>query len=207
MNTVNAVTLDRSTRASNPGSLSVKPLVWLQHYPVWPLAWLAGVVAMLVLALLGHWIFWIPAALLLGMNALYWRRVQVHFRYGAVNPGVVVSVNPMRIAFMSDLGKGDGRSFPIVKVIEKELPEHDGKRWVPGTALAAVALYKRHVDDDFPRWKDFDPRPVACATDDRDAIAAVQRSVTEQEWKDLSAAVKELPRPIERGSYLLFPDG
>ena len=198
-------TLDDSTRASNPGGARVKPMIWLSQYPAWPIIWISLAVLMLLLAILVHWSLWIGFVVLIAMNWLYWRRVRDQFMCGAVNPAVIVSENPMLIAVLTDLSKGSGY-FPVVKIIRKDLPEVEGRRWVPGTALATVSLYTRHHDESMPRWADFDPRPLVCATDDASDIDAVTRSIPPESWDELAAAMKQVPRPFARGTFHLFKD-
>lgn len=197
-------TTDDSTVASNPGELSVKWYCWIQHYPKWPVA---GAFSFVLLAVLGwtiHWSFWILAALLIWLNWLYWTRIKEHFKFGCVNPGIVISMNPMLIAVLTDLSNvsGDnGYNYPVIKVLSKELSSIAGQDPLTGMRLATVALYVRGDDEYATHWEDFDPRPAECATNDINEIKRLMASISHSDWTELDAGLGQIPRPYAPGLY------
>lgn len=193
-------TLDDSARASNPGNFEVNPFRWVRHYPKWPLIWLCGLGSFVALAVLVHWSFWVFALLLLGMNWFYWQRVREHFRHGCANPAIIVSMEPTLIAVSTDLTKGRGQ-YPVIKIIEKELPAACGQFPQVGCRLAAVALYEVSADDKLPHWEDFDPRPIDCATGDLDVVRAVTGTFAKEDWDELRVWLRQVPRPYRCGLY------
>lgn len=193
-------TLSDTTQASNSGRLSVKWYRWLAHYPKWPLVWAIGFGLLSALAWAVHWSFWIPAALFLAMNIFYWQRVSEHFKYGDVNPGIVVSVDPMAIAVSTDLTKGVG-NYPVIKIIRKELRTIMGQVPRIGVKLPTVSLYEGCVHDDLPHWIDFHPCPAECATNDINEIKRLMSTFTERDWSKLEAGVERIPRPYLSGLY------
>ena len=195
----NALTLDNSARASNPGNLRVNRLRWLRHYPRWPLIWFSSLAFFVVLAYSFHWSFWIFAVLLLLMNWLYWRRISDQFRYGCANPAMIVSLDPMLIAVSTDLTKGFGK-YPVIKIIEKNLPTACGQLARLGSMLPAVALYHQSPDE-MPHWSNFDPRPIDCATGDVEAMRRVMNTITEDDWNELRVGLKQVPQPFCCGLY------
>lgn len=196
-------TMDDSTRASSPGGIRVSRLLWLRHYPKWPFLWAASLIVMVVLAWMVHWVFWIPAGLLLGMNFLYWKRIQEHFLHGCVNASVVVSLDPMWIAVATDLSKGIG-DYPAIKIIHKELSRIGGQQPQVGSRLPTVALYASDGKDETPHWVDFDPRPAQCATSDDRELQRLMDSIDSEDWDDLDARLGEIPRPYHVGLYRLW---
>ena len=203
-------TVDDNTSASNPGRTRMQPWVWIAHYPKWPFLLGGGLIGTAAGGWYLHWSLWILAVLFAAANFFYWMRVKEHFRSGCINASVVIGMNPMRIAVATDLSTGVG-SYPVVKIIEKKLSMVAGGQPQVGTRLATVALYEAAVDDegnvvDGDHWKDFDPVPVECATSD---VAAQQRaleSISEEEFRELDAALAKLPDPPATGLHRLWED-
>ncbi|MEZ6072355.1 MAG: DUF3239 domain-containing protein [Pirellulales bacterium] len=196
-------TLDDTAAASNPGNLLVDRLVWVRHYPMWPLTWGLGLLALLLLGWVIHWSLWIAAIFLLAINVWYWVRVQEHFSRGCANPSVVVGLEPMLVAVSTDLTKGYGE-YPAVKIVPVRLTTAAGKTPKVGSRLAAVALYYADVDTSVPHWTDFDPRPVDCATSDIEQIERVMNTFTDADWDELETLVKNVPTPYRPGLYCLW---
>ncbi|MFY8073681.1 MAG: DUF3239 domain-containing protein [Pirellula sp.] len=197
-------TLDDSSRASNPGNLDVQYLRWFKSYPMWPLVWFSTLAIFTLLSIFLHWVFWIPAVLLLVMNLLYWRRVSDHFHHGCANPGVVLSLEPMLIAVATDLTMGDGQ-YPVIKIIEKKLASICGNPPKVGSIVPTVALYQPSMKPDQTHWADFDPRPVDCATSDLGEIKRVIESFTPEDLKELHSWIQQVPRPYQPGLYPIEP--
>ena len=194
------ITISDEARASNPGGLKPNKLKWFASYPKWPLIWLVSLLIFAALALTVHSVFWIPAVLLLGMNWLYWVRINGHFSQGDANPGIVVATNPTLIAVATDLTKGFGE-YPVLKIFEKNLSTVCGQQVKEGAQLATVALYSMDPDESVPHWKDFDPRPVDCATNDLEANRAVLASFDDEAWEVLQAYLAKVPKPYAPGLY------
>lgn len=200
------LTVDGSTQASHPGRLRVDPILWLRHYPKWPIIWLSLAVGSVALGVWVHWAFGIATPILLFLNWFYWRRVQEHFQHGCVNPSIVVSISPLRVAVATDLTKGDGR-YPVIKVIQKSLPGVMGQEPIVGMRLATVALYQadpNDTEDLAPHWLDFDPRPAECATRDVDAVQRAFLSLGDEDWRDLDEWFEMAGRPSDVGIYRVW---
>lgn len=196
------LTFDSSARASSPGNVSISVLVWLVHYPRWPLLLFAMLVASLVLVLRAPFAGLMVAGFLILPNWLYWRRIKEHFLHGDANPGLIVSVDPMLYAVGTDLTKGEGR-FPVVKVVRKRFRPVCSPATV-GARIMTVALYQASAEPEdvaLPHWVGFDPRPIDCATRDRDQIDKALASVDDQRWAWLQAALEEVPQPYRPGIY------
>lgn len=196
------VTVDSSSAASNPGMVQVNYLHWFLNYPLWPIIWALSLVVFAVLTYMVHRGFGVPAFLLLLMNRFYWTRVREQFRYGCVNPGVVVSLRPLLIAVSTDLSKGVGE-YPVVKIINKRLTSIAGQRPQIGTRVATVALYSQGTDSAKPHWIDFDPRPVDCATTNIAQITRVLHSIPAEEWQQLERWLPQVPKPYTPGLYMI----
>lgn len=198
-----SVTLDDRSRASNPGSLQVNYFHWFRSYPTWALIWLLPTVLFLYLAIISHWSFWILFVLFAIMNYLYWMRVKEHFLHGCVVPGVVVALDPMVLAFATDMSTGQGE-FPAIKIVRKELKQIHGETPQVGMRLAGVALYGTS-DNSLPHWEDFDPRPVQCAVPNIEVQRQRLATLDDEDFQKLLAWLQAVPR--EPGLYFIQPDG
>src|SRR5262245_36323023 len=125
------------SQASHPGGLRVNRLRWLLHYPKWPFLWASGPIVCAALACSIHWAFWIPTAVLLLPNWLYWFLAGDHFRNGCANPGMVVSLDPMMIAVVGSLSKtvAAAEEYLVIKVVKKGLDRIAGQLPQVGTRL------------------------------------------------------------------------
>ena len=195
-------TLDSSTRASHPGGVRVNPFRWLVQYPMWPLVWFFGAVFSAVVARIEGGDFWFATASLVAGNLVYWQRVREHFLHGCANPAVIVSIEPMLIAVSTDLSKGTGQ-YPAIKIIQKSLKTVCGQVPQVGARLVTVSVYQRGLDANLPCWVDFDPRPVEGATADQDSIQRVMSSLSDDEWKQLDSALRQVSEPLQCGLFLL----
>ncbi len=153
-------------------------------------------------ALYLHWSLWIPAALLLVWNILYWVRVREHFWNGCANPGVVVSVDPLLIAVLTDLTQGVG-SYPALKLIAARIRHIEKGPPRIGDRVATVALYTATFDEKIPHWVDFDPYPAQYATGDSTRISALMETFTTEDWAELDEYLKQVPQPYKVGLYMI----
>ena len=189
-----------STRALNPGRTRLNPVLWVLHYPKWPLIWGLSLLASVFLAWWWTPYLWILAVLLAAMNWFYWHLKRLHLMHGDANPGLVIGVHPVRIAVATDLTMGVG-SHPAVKIFRIRLTKVCGQGPVEvGTRLATISTYREHPDS--PRWVDFYPIPVDAVTHDLEQIKRLMNSFTESEWQNLEARLKQIPSR-EPGLYLI----
>lgn len=200
-------TVDDNTRADLPGELSVSKLQWIRHYPKWSLFWTNILLVSVVLgAAAPHWSLWVASGVLAGCNLFYWKQVEEHFQYGCLNPGVVVSVEPPLIAVSGNLTHGGAPDYNVVKIIEATFKQIDGAAITTGTRVPTVALYQPDANNALPRWEDFFPVPVICATGDMRMVQAKAAELPESEWEELRRWVATLPKPPRPGLYEIAPD-
>lgn len=136
-----------------------------------------------------------------------WDYRQMKFLYGCVNPALVVGDSPWRIAVLTNLGKGDGVDYPVVKIVDI-----NPQKWTPqdlhiGTRLGTVAMYCEAAPgseaDAEGRWADFEPEVTDDYTSNAQAIRKVLDSIGPQEWHNLEMALHKIPSPPVPGLYLL----
>lgn len=192
--------VDPHTVASNPGRISVKRLRWVRHRPLWPLVWSLPVVVSFVGIVFHHWAWVIPGMVFMQVLRRYFNGLAEHFHYGDANPGVVVSVSPMRVAVLTDMSKGGGY-YPAIKITEERVPLIGKQKPAVGARVATVALYQNRVPD-APHWSGFRPIPIDYVTDDAEELASLMSTFSLADWEDLIDGLSELPKPHEPG---LFP--
>jgi hypothetical protein len=204
MNEKKPLTVGHSTRATNPGRVSVNYFQWWRFFPRWPtihtimaIVWLVPAVAF------SNFMLGIFGALAALFGILYFIRVKDHFQYGDANPGRVVSLNPTCIAVATNLRKGPG-SYPVLKIVQIPLKKSLGKPLAIGDSVPTVALYGSS-DPESPRWSDFYPHPVECATGSREQIESVEATFTEKDYAKLESALAQVPHKTP-GLHLLFDE-
>jgi len=138
-------------------------------------------------------------------DLLYWMHIDAYFANGDANPGVIVQLNPTLVAVDSDLTKGIG-SYLAIKIICTRLQRIDGQRPMPGMHLPTVALYFSIPKIKTPHWASFDPRPIECATADRNILNRVTASFTREQIATLETSVQLLPS-LQPGLYRRFDHG
>jgi hypothetical protein len=187
--------------AARPGELAPNFLRYFLCFPTFTLVCLGLVLVSLALAVLLHFTFAILAMIVTLLLGWYWFRVRAKFVSGCVNPGIVVSRDPPLIAVATDLARGKGPSWPVIKVLAHPLARMAGGPFKKGDRLPTVALY---YGEEGPHWLDFEPVAAQCATGDRQEIERLCESI-EEEWQVLEAGLRQLPRPLAPGQYRIVP--
>ena len=190
------------TVASNPGRLSPNLLRFALAFPRWPMIWMGALLTSLSLMVAVHWAFAILAAILLVGNGFYWYAIYSGFRYGCVNPAVVVSREDRLIAVFTDLTTGRG-DYPVIKVLHHPLSLMSSVDPRVGTRLATIATYRG--DDEERHWRDFHPHAVNCVTTDGSEIRRVLQSIPAEDWDSLQRGLQQVPRPFKPGLYFVDP--
>jgi hypothetical protein len=183
-------TTDDSTFASNPGNVTVNPLVYLKNFPIDGIVFAFLFIISLFLLREFPYILFVLIIFILYL----WKHKQEHFKLGDSNPGVVIKVNPTLIAIATDLTKRNG-SYPVVKIIKVPL-----KNLKIGDKVGTVALYQGTTDD-IPHWSDFYPIAINCVTDNLSEINNAMASYTLKQFSDLEDGVSQLQKPYKEGLY------
>jgi len=199
-------TIDKRYVAPRQGNIKIQPLTWLKAYPKYPVIFASLSLLALVLSMtISFWFLFLFAFLIIVVNGFYWKNVQEHFNHGALISGKVVFNEPSKIAFVTDLSKGEG-SYQAIKVIEKKLLDESGKPLIHGQKVTAVALYYEHLKGEYPFFKDVDPRPIQTATSDQRVIKHSVNQISDEEWQAVSEMIDLLPQNPAAGLYLIFDE-
>ena len=203
-----------ATRASLPGKLKqIDTLLWMRCFPqatALPIILIAilAVLALTLVAVVG----WQAAPALIVFAApifLLWKRVQKaqrqvlrHFRGGCVCAAEVVSLSPCLVAVSTDLSKGSGQAWPVVKILRQPLERVPGSRFQVGDRLVAVSLYHNSAPN-LPHWKDITPIAAVCVTKDPQELARMRAELDAEpgEWDQLSQNLVRVPKPLKPGLY------
>ncbi|MBP1167515.1 MULTISPECIES: DUF3239 domain-containing protein [unclassified Chryseobacterium] len=192
------LTLDSRTVASNPGRVRVMPFVLIKYIykPIylliallfslafaWDVSWLWGGFAFIILLL---------------VNIFYWRRQKEHFKYGDSNGAIVISEKPKMIAVTTNLSKGFGGKFPVIKVLP-----YKGKGKL-NDRIGTVALYEN--SEEKPHWNNFFPVPVDYVNNNKEELKAVLESYSEESWEVLKNRIKQLKQPYREGLFKIFDE-
>ena len=182
--------INQNTSASNSGRMRINFGKYLSLHPtaiaVEMIAIVIGVVAAIAV---GH-----VAALIISGVGVYMLLSSIatlrgKFLNGDVNPAVVVSARPWRVAVYADMTKGGG-TRPAIQILDAPLGKMTGGPPQVGQYLAAVCLYSDAPGD---AWGDFNPSIVQCGVTDRGMIDRVMASISPGEWKALDRQLSRLP--------------
>lgn len=192
----NNYTVDDNSIASNPGNVKLDKWVWFRHNKV--------VVGLLILSLVGSilatsfidGIYSLMVVSLIVINLYYWINKEEHFLVGDSNGGIVVGIHPTLIAVNTNLTKGYG-DFPVIKII-KCMPL---KNLSIGDRIPTVALYTASSNESLLHWIDFNPIPLAYATNDVKVINLAMQSYPNEQWEQLEKYLLELEKPYKPGLY------
>ncbi len=195
------------TVASNPGRVTVDHLCHFMNYPKWYLIWGVPSILFVGAATQLHWACWIPAVICIVLLLLYTFIITETFKHGCVNPGIVVQVSPTLIAVMTDLSKGDGEHYPVMKIIKKNLPRVKGEELHVGTRVATVAIYQDDAKVKRPHWVDFHPKPVLCANFDPTVAKRILNTIDTDDWEHLERELSAMHPPYTPGLRWLKSDG
>lgn len=188
--------------AGNPGRIRLNILRYVWSFPRWTLGLGFFIVAGIGLAVFVHPAWILIAFSFAGMLYLYWKRQIVRFVAGCVNPAQIVSLDPPRVAVLANLSSGFGPDVPALKILDQ--PLHRMLRpavLAVGQRLAAVALYRPDLRHGASHWIDFDPIVVNTGAASLTDVERVESTISESDWRELQAAVNQLPSPAEPGLY------
>jgi hypothetical protein len=192
-----SLTLDDTTRASNPGRLRVQWPVYLRCFPDEVQFWVSTM-AFIVLAATASGRLWAlcfapPVMWVLAVSLI---RARERFLHGDVNPALVVG--PDLIAVYTDLTTGRV-AYPVVKIKRQPLSRTVARHLTAGGKIAAVSLYAGRPDHEW--WQDFDPVAAPCATADRSELDRLVQSVPEHEWRWLEEGLRQVGTSLSPGLY------
>jgi hypothetical protein len=192
--------------AGNPGGVDVESVAFLKANLA--ILLLVGITLSLLafIFLVVGYFFWEPAYLLaIGSAGLFlyvlnklWLVTKRKFKYGNVCPGVIISVEPFKVAVLGNLAHGGGDACNVVKIVGNAIsrPLRDIK---VGERVPTVAVYS---DGGLPgRWEDFHPEPVYSATSDQAVIQRVLNSIPDENWRELDVGLTQVPDKTKSGLY------
>ena len=188
-------TINDGAYATNPGNVTLKPVVWFCHRTKTVLGLLAIVILSAFAALIySYYVFGVTVLAIL-INFFYWWHKAEQFKYGDSNAAMVVSTEPPLLAIFTDLTKSDGL-YPVIKII----PYHTKKTIRYGDRVGTVALYYDYSE---PReyWEDFNPIPIDYATNEQVEIEKAIHSYPEQQWALIEKGISEIDIPYKPGLY------
>jgi len=113
---------DSHTIPSFQGDMKVNYFQWIKTHPKKTIYSIGALVLGYYLMTKIHWIFIIVFIGALLYNLWYWITVRNQFKGGDVNPGKVISLDPILVAVATDMRKFVG-DFPILIIIEQYCPK------------------------------------------------------------------------------------
>jgi hypothetical protein len=127
---------------------------------------------------------------------------RMRFAQGMLLPGLVADTGPVRIAMLSDMGKGDGRRYDVLAVRSYAAAMFDGDL-KKGDRVPLCAVYSpgRGAGAGAAHWVTFLPEPVQAATGDAAVVREALGRIPAAEWAALESALRAYPS-INTGATL-----
>ncbi len=120
-----------------------------------------------------------------------------NFNFGTLNPAIVVTTMPTRIAVFTDLSKGFG-SFPAIRIYKVSLPEVLNKKHEKLTVSGGY-----YSIEDLKYWDFFRPHPLIYATNNKEVLAEKEKQIPLVEWILLKQWAKKNKDKYYEGYYPL----
>lgn len=195
-------TLPGNFVATNPAGVKARYWRLVRHYPLWP-AFILTCIFLLGFILLETPNETTPPrsrtgiavlSLALGFGVfVHYKRWMEHFLYGDVVPGIVIDVDPLTAAVLTDLRRGNF-SCPAIKILKISVGwnEDQSRKYRRGDRMMFVALFRSGDEEaEFPdSWENVNPLPVESATDDIQVIRRVAMIPRGSEWNNLTKWVE-----------------
>ena len=186
---------DDSTVAGNPGNIKMNALQWAKMNLSTVVKGIVAIVVGYLMMMEIHWVFGIVLIGALLFNFWYWITASNRFKMGDVNLGKVVSVNPDRIAVITDMTKMIG-FYPIIKIVETKLVPMERQL---NSFIPTVALYKDNPFD-YPFWSEFNPTPLSYGTSDKFILQSRLNSFADEDYVELDRLLAQIGT-IKPGTY------
>ena len=189
------MTMDKYSRAGNPGEIKVNPWIWFQHQPLRVSVLTLALIFSIALSVFVSYGFIILVLYAGWENFYYWVHTQEKFQADS-NGGIVISVEPPLVAVSTNLAKWGG-DYPVIKIIEFQSKKH----LKVGDRIGTIAVYQAGENDELPHWMNFFPVPINYATNDKNQIEKEIKSYANTEWLALELGIEELRKPYQEGLY------
>ncbi len=196
--------LHTGTYASNPARTHISFLRYNFCYPAYLIASLLGLAVEIAIGWYrGYWWLALSVAAIALLSYLRDMFGEWHkLRLGDVNPALVISQRPWRIAVYADMSR-IGSLRPAIWISNQPLGRMTDGPVQVGSRLATVATYRGIPEDAMEAWVDIDPTVLNCATNDVAEIRRVEASIPESDWAMLHQYLRRLPNH-EPGLYKLW---
>jgi len=183
---MNSRTLDNTTAASTPGTIQITRFAYARYFG-------EGIVDFMG-RLVGSF----------SRKNVRWVRAQEHFRFGDVNPAIVLDAKMGLVAVFTDLDSKLQKRFPVVKVKKEKLHLIRHSPVKNGCRLAAVSLYARSPETATTgMWGGFSPIVIDCVVHDKQACATALERITPISWVALELGTEQLPSPLRPGLFAI----
>lgn len=192
---------DFSASASHQANLKVGWWAILRGKPGYLGNVLFVTVLMLVLCIFVSWFFLLYFIRIMATAIIIIQAEHNGLLRGDLNPGVVVSEWPLRIAVLTNLTKGYGTGeFPILRVVDLQVPKQYHK---VGSKIPCAGSYN-NIDEERnkPYWDFYDVQPLVNFTDTA-TIAMKRYEIPQYYWDDLYKSSEKLPPNPSIGFYTL----
>ena len=117
------------------------------------------------------------------------------FNQGTLNPGIVITKNPTRIAVFTDLSMGFG-NYPLVRVYKARLPKKYNSL---NSRIPVAGAYQTTIDEAY--WDYYKPIPLMYGVSNNQILSQKLSDIPNKHWVLLKNWIKENQDNFYEGYY------
>lgn len=179
-------TVDDTTYAAIPGKISISSRKFLEYFDVKGIRkWIYYLILMLPKSFL--------FTVLKNNTIIYhWISANEHFKFGCVNPAIVLNKEKGLVAVFTNLTNSGNDPTSVIKIYEEKL-QLIQEKVSNGQRICTVAVYYRNPKQaDAKAWIDFDPKVPDCFTNDSVVCTQIMNRLSANSWKCLEIGLTQL---------------
>ncbi len=202
--------MSRKTVASNPGCVKVSFFTVMKGEKILLSLFLITLIIASILFFIfnnadikKNFYFFVPAIIFLYLSIDSLSEKMSKFKEGDANPGVVIALDPTRIAVLANLANlaNAGDFYPVFKIIQ----EKSMKEARLNDKVATVAFYLGTFDK--PYWNNVEPEAVQGVNPDIEVEKKVLETFSQDQWDFIAENIHQIPEDFSScGLYKIKND-
>jgi uncharacterized protein DUF3239 len=201
-NILGFITLDERTLASHPGAIKISIKKFLAYKSIHGLK---NIYYRVVLMLPKQYLF-----LRFKNDKVVdeWIEKTEQFKYGCINPSVIINKNKGIVATYTDLANSDKAARePVIKIWKEKLELIDNTYISSGQKVSTVSTYSSDKEDsEANAWANFHPNIPNCFTDDLQQCETAMQQLNEIAWRCLEIGLDQIKDKEALGLYYIEID-
>lgn len=191
-----AITYDETAVASHPGDITISPQKFLDYYNI------KGLKRFYYLMLFKLPMEFLGKVMRNNSVVYEWIGRTEQFRFGCLNPSIVIDPERGLIATYTNLTNNGGMPTSVIKITSEKLYLIEGMKFIKGQKIPSVAMYYQSKEDpSATSWVDFDPRVPHCFSEDISLCNKLLDRLNKNNWLCVKIGLEQIQNKDEVGLY------